>query len=58
MRRGKPVAVVLSLLQYQRLTSTPVGFGAGLAEFRQKYQIENLEIEPDEVFNDVRDRCY
>jgi prevent-host-death family protein len=58
MRRGKPVAVVLSLLQYQRLTSKQVGFGEGLAEFRQNYQIENLEIEPDEVFNDVRDRSF
>ena len=56
MRWGKPVAVVLSLGEYQRLTSEKIGFGAGLEEFRQKYQIQNLEIDPDEVFNDVRDR--
>ncbi len=57
MRRGKPVAVVLSLDEYQRLTSKQVGFGEGLAEFRQNYQIQKLEIDPDDVFNDVRDHC-
>jgi hypothetical protein len=35
-----------------------VGFGAALAEFRQKYQIQALDINPDEVFNDVRDRSF
>lgn len=56
VRRGKPVAVVLSLGEYQRLISDKIGFGASLAEFRQKYQIQNWDIDPDEVFDDVRDR--
>ncbi|MBD1805586.1 type II toxin-antitoxin system Phd/YefM family antitoxin [Microcoleus sp. FACHB-SPT15] len=55
VRHGKPVAVVLSLEEYQRLTSDQVGFGVDLAKFRQKYHIQSLDIEQDEVFNDVRD---
>lgn len=58
MRRGKPVAIMLSLSEYQRLTSEKVGFGATLAEFRQKYQIQALDINPDEVFDEVRDRSF
>lgn len=54
-RRGKPVAVVLSLGEYQRLLATKVGFGSALAEFRQNCQIQSLDINPDEVFQDVRD---
>ncbi|NEQ12008.1 MAG: type II toxin-antitoxin system Phd/YefM family antitoxin, partial [Moorea sp. SIO4E2] len=57
-RRGKPVAIVLSLREYQRLRSENLsenlGFGATLAEFRQKYQIQALDINPDQVFNQVR----
>jgi prevent-host-death family protein len=56
VRHGKPVAVVLSLGEYQRLTSDHIEFGVDLAKFRQKYQIQSLDIEPDEVFNNVRDR--
>ena len=56
MRRGKPVAVVLSLSQYQSLTEERKEFGAGLGDFRKKHQIHKLDIDPDEVFNDVRDR--
>ncbi|MDJ0796026.1 MAG: type II toxin-antitoxin system Phd/YefM family antitoxin [Calothrix sp. MO_167.B12] len=37
-RRGKPVAVVLSLTEYQRLTDRQIGFDEGLEAFRQKYQ--------------------
>ncbi|KAB8333411.1 type II toxin-antitoxin system Phd/YefM family antitoxin [Scytonema tolypothrichoides VB-61278] len=55
-RRGKPVAVVLSVDEYQRLTSERLEFGTGLMQFRQKYEIEVLDIHPDQVFNDVRDR--
>ena len=53
-RRGKPVAVVLSQEAYQHLTSTQNPFGENLDSFRKTYQIEELEIDPDQVF-DVRD---
>jgi prevent-host-death family protein len=55
-RRGKPVAVVISQSEYQRLTSQQEGFGKTLREFRQKYRIDTLNIDPDEVFSTVRDR--
>jgi prevent-host-death family protein len=55
-RRGQSVAVVLSLSEYQRLTRENSKFGAELATFRQKYQISTLNINPDEVFSNVRDR--
>lgn len=54
-RRGKPVAVVLSLEEYQRLTNQ-LRFGEGLEAFRQKYQVQNLDIDPDNIFEDVRDK--
>lgn len=57
-RRGKPVVVVLSLSEYQRLISAKVEFGAALAKFRQKCQIQSLDIDPDEVFQDVRDHSF
>ncbi len=56
IRHGKSAAVVLSLEEYERLISEKRGFGEDIAEFRQKYQVENLDINPDEVFKNVRDR--
>ncbi|EGJ32676.1 MULTISPECIES: type II toxin-antitoxin system prevent-host-death family antitoxin [Moorena] len=57
-RLGKPVVIVLSLREYQRLASENLsenlGFGPALGEFRQKYQIQALDINPDQVFNQVR----
>ncbi|MDJ0620689.1 MAG: type II toxin-antitoxin system Phd/YefM family antitoxin [Calothrix sp. MO_192.B10] len=50
-RRGKPVAVVLSLKEYQRLTDRQIGFGEGLEAFRKKYQVQNLDLDPDKIFN-------
>lgn len=55
-RRGQSVAVVLSLSEYQRLTREKSKFGAELATFRQNYQISTLNINPDEIFDNVRDR--
>lgn len=58
LRQGKPVAIILSMGEYQRLLSENVGFGASLGEFRQKYQVQTLDINPDEVFQNVRDRSF
>ena len=54
-RRGKRVAVILSAETYDRLLSQKGSFGASLAEFRKRFEIEQLDINPDEVFKDVRD---
>ncbi|HEY9630013.1 MAG TPA: type II toxin-antitoxin system prevent-host-death family antitoxin [Coleofasciculaceae cyanobacterium] len=54
-RRGKRVAVILSAIEYDRL-SQKGGFGKSLAAFRERLEIEKVDINPDEVFRDVRDR--
>ncbi len=42
--------------QGQCLTTRQVEFGEDLEAFRQKYQIQNLDIDPDYIFEDIRDR--
>jgi len=54
-RRGKPVAVLLSVHEYQRLTEPKGGFGKALREFREKYDLEEMWKDGD-PFEGVRDR--
>ena len=54
-RRGKRVAVILSAKEYDRL-SQKGDFGKSLAAFRERLEIEKIDIDPDEVFKDVRDQ--
>ena len=55
VRRGKPVAVVLSMREYQQLAN-PGDFWAPLVKFREQIERGEREgIEPD-VFAGVRDR--
>ena len=54
-RRGKPVAVVLSVDAYQNLASSRARFGENLEVFRDSYDIEGLELDVDSIF-DVRDK--
>lgn len=56
-QQGKQVAVLLSVDEYHRLVGDkPLGFGAALKKFRQELMEEGIDIDPDEVFKDVRDR--
>lgn len=48
-RRGTPVAVLLSVEGYDRLTSGKTGFWSAYSRFRQQVDIAELEIGP-EVF--------
>ena len=57
-RRGEPVAVILSMDEYRRLSKVPQNFGEAVLAFRQQYiegqpWFENEEI--DDIF-DVRDK--
>lgn len=52
-RRGKPVAVVLSLSEYERLSRKPRSFWSSYQEFRRKF--EDLDVETGDAFADVRD---
>ena len=53
-RYGKPLAVLLSMQAYQRLTSSKADFWDAYQSFRRSHSLEQLNIEPD-VFSDVRD---
>jgi prevent-host-death family protein len=52
-RRGKPVVVLLSWREYQRLTSDK-NFWERYSAFRDQFDLAKLEIDP-EVFEGVRD---
>ncbi|GAA6619622.1 type II toxin-antitoxin system Phd/YefM family antitoxin [Scytonema sp. NUACC26] len=55
-RQGQQVAVILSVAEYERLLSEKPNFGESLQQFRQEMIKEGIEINPDEVWKDVRDR--
>lgn len=53
-RRGEPVAVLLSVREYQRLTSPTRRFWAAYEAFRQTVNLPELGID-ENVFAGVRD---
>lgn len=54
-RRGKPVAVLLSVQEYERLSREYTGFWSAISEFRRKVEDEGVEI-TDRDFTELRDR--
>jgi antitoxin Phd len=54
-RRGKPVAVVLSIADYERLKRARPDFWRTLQEFRKSHALGDLDV--DDVFDGVRDRA-
>ena len=56
-QQGKQIAVIISTTEYERLLNaqTP-SFGESLERFRQEYNVEAAEINPDEIFAGVRDK--
>ncbi len=50
-RRGKPVAVLLSMVEYQKLQRGPKSFGDVMAEFRSRHDLSDME----GVFEGLRD---
>jgi cellobiose PTS system EIIB component len=56
-QQGKQVAVLLSMDEYQCLVGgKQSGLDVALAKFRQELLEEGLDIDPDEVFKNVRDK--
>ena len=53
-RRGKPVAVLLSIQEYERLSRKYTGFWSAVSEFRRKVEDEGIEIS-DRDFKGLRD---
>ena len=52
-RRGEPVAVLMSLQEYQRLSAGRVGFWEAYSQYINDVNLADLNIEP-EVFAGVR----
>jgi prevent-host-death family protein len=55
-RRGKRVAVILSVEEYDQLTVKKPSFGEALKQMRDRIEADGIDLDPDEVFRDVRDR--
>ena len=53
-RRGIPVAVLLSIQEYERLSRKYTGFWSAVSEFRRKVEDEGVEIS-DKDFDGLRD---
>ena len=56
-RRGQPVAVILSAQEYACLLANQPerDFWAAYQEWRQKWNVSELDLNPDEIWGDVRD---
>ena len=55
-RHGQRVAVVIGQNEYERLVSRSQKFSRAWDAFRREVDLEELNIDPDEVFADVRDQ--
>ena len=53
-RHGKPVAVLLSIREYEQLAKNKTGFWRALSEFRSKLELEDTKI-TDADFENLRD---
>jgi prevent-host-death family protein len=54
-RRGKPVAVLLGVEDFERLSDTGPSFWQAYQKFRRDHDLVELNIDPDEIWGDVRD---
>lgn len=53
-RRGKPVAVLIAIEEYERLVANKTDFWDAYEAFRQSVDLAQLDIGPD-IFDGVRD---
>ncbi|NOY70525.1 MAG: type II toxin-antitoxin system Phd/YefM family antitoxin [Deltaproteobacteria bacterium] len=53
-RRGKPVAILLSIQEYERISRKNTGFWSAVLNFRQKFMDESVGISDDD-FKGLRD---
>jgi len=54
-RRGKPVAVLLAIEEYERLAAGRIGFWESYEAYRRTVDLPQLDIEPT-LFEGLRDR--
>lgn len=55
-QQGKQIAIILSIAEYEKLLDKRPSFWESTKQFRQEYNVEAAEINPDEIFVDVRDK--
>jgi len=55
-QEGKQIAVIISTAEYERLLNKIPSFAESIERFRQEYNVESAEINPDEIFAGVRDK--
>ncbi len=55
IQKGDPVAVLLSFSEYERLTRDRPDFREELQKFRRLLELENIDLDPDEIWGDLRD---
>ncbi len=53
-RHGKPVAVLISMAEYQKLNGERSSFWDALTRFRNSVDLQQLDIQP-EIFENLRD---
>lgn len=53
-RRGKPVAMLLAIEEYERLAAGRAGFWDNYQAFRNAVDLADLDIDPA-IFDDLRD---
>lgn len=53
-RRGRPVAVLLSIEEYRRVSADRRAFWANVAAFRQEHGLDEAGVEPEEWLVDAR----
>ena len=54
-RRGKPVAVLIGYGNFRRPSTKRPGFAAAYRDFTETVDITELDLDPDELFEGVRD---
>lgn len=55
-RRGKPVATLIGMARHQELTSPRKSFWEAYQSFRREHDLAELEINPEEIYGNARDR--
>ena len=54
-RRGKPVAMLVSLREFQAIQNGKQGYWEALCQWRASHDLKSLQIDP-EMFQKLRDR--
>ena len=54
-RRGEPVAVLIRNREFERRAAPPRDFAEAYEKFLKSYPLEDLDVDPNEVFRDSRD---